>query len=367
MGVHRRKDGKSPYYQYEFELRTGRGKERQRFRGSTGCTSVRDAEAFERAEKARKRLELDAELANAVAPDTVSDVFARYWAAHGHKLKWAYTVERHMIAMEAHFGAERRFCEIGGADVAAMLETYAATTERKNRGGQGKEPSTREGRPSDSSLNRRLAVLRSIHTMARDAWELPVKNIVWKVHKRKEPKARVRHIETGKAKEIIDRLPRHIMLFAAWSFATGCRRNESETLTWGRVNFETRQAEVVTKGGGTRFVDLGPDALHILSLCDKGAALVFDTTDLRRQWRKACKAAGVADFRLHDMRHSFATWMGNKGVDIAVLQQLLGHSDIRVTTKYRRVIRAEMQKAVQSVPTLIEGAVVPMKKREGDD
>jgi integrase len=363
MGVYRRKDSKSPYFQFEFELRTGEGKKRKRFRGSTRCTSVREAEAFERAEKARRRLELDAALANAVAPDTVSDVFARYWTAHGHKLKWAYTVEKHMVAMEAHFGADRMFCTISGADVASMLEAYAATTERKNRAGKKRAPTVRAARPSDSSINRRLAVFRGIHTMARDVWELPVKNIVWKVHKRREPKASVRHIETGKAKEILGHLPERLKVFAAWLFATGCRRNESETLTWDRVNFETCQAEVLTKGGGTRFVDLGPDALNILGLCDRGRTLVFDARGLRKAWHKACAAAGVPGFRVHDARHSYAVWMGNKGIDIAVLQQLLGHSDIRVTTKYRRVIRAEMQKAVQSVPTLIEGPIASIEKK----
>jgi integrase len=189
---------------------------------------------------------------------------------------------------------------------------------------------------------------------------------VWKKHRRKEAKARVRHIETERAKELIRNLPHNAMLMAAWSFATGCRKNETKTLAWSRVNFETLQAEVLTKGGGTRFVDLGPDAIAVLSMCDRSRVLVFDATNLRRAFEAARKASGLEDFRWHDMRHCFATWAGNRGVDIAVLQGLLGHSDIRVTTKYRRVIRSQMQKAVQNQPTLIEGTVVPLKRKDAE-
>ena len=60
------------------------------------------------------------------------------------------------------------------------------------------------------------------------------------------------------------------------------------------MNFETCQAEVLTKGGGTRFVDLGPDALHILSMCDRNRRYVFDTTNLRKHWATACEAVGIA-------------------------------------------------------------------------
>lgn len=360
MSVKKRKDGNSPFYHFEFELRTGRGKERKRFRGSTRCASEREAIAFERAEKERCRLELAEALKREAAPDTVDDVFGRYWAAYGHKLAWAYTVERHMRDMLEFFGAAKPFADIGNADVAAMLEHYAAQTTRR-----GRSNSSRLARPvSQSTINRRLAVFKRIYNIARVKWELHVKSVDFKEHRGKEAKARVRHITRDQADILIRWLPRNIMLMAAWSFVTGCRRNETQTLSWDRVNFETQQAEVFTKGGGTRFVVLNPAALHILSQCDPQRELVFDATNLRRAWSGACKKAGLNDFRWHDIRHCFATWVGGMGADIAVIQQLLGHSDVRVTEKYRHVIKAEVQRAVADMPMLIHGPVVPFKKRE---
>jgi integrase len=355
MSVYKRSDGKSPFYQYEFEI------DGNRFRGSTKCSSEREALAYERGAKERARQELAERVARQAAPDTIDDVFARYWKAHGHKLSWADSVRAHMNDMLEFFGALKPFAEIGNADVAAMLEAYEATEGRKNRDG-----TVRGGRPAPSTVNRRLSVLQGIYTTARDEWEMPVKVVVWKKHRRKEPKARVRHIDTERAKELVRSLPHNIMLMAAWSFATGCRKNETKTLAWSRVNYETMQAEVLTKGGGTRFVDLGPDAISVLSMCDRNRVLVFNARNLRRSFETARKVAGLEDFRWHDMRHCFATWAGNRGVDIAVLQGLLGHSDIRVTTKYRRVIRSDMQKAVQKLPTLIEGTVVPLKRTDAE-
>lgn len=356
MSVYKRAG--SPYYQYEFEIDAGKHGRGGRFRGSTKCTSERDALAFEKAERERRRLELAGALAREKAPDTVSEVFARYWRAHGHKLSWADTVKDHMREMRDFLGAETPFADVGNAEVSRMLEHYATQTTYKLRGGK-----TRAGKPvSNGTINRRLAVIRNIHNMARDLWELPVKGIIWKHHKRKEAKERVRHVTAEQARDVVGRLPPHILQMAAWSFATGCRLNETETLTWARINHETGQAEVETKGGGTRFVNLSPEARQILAMCDPRGALVFDSTNRRKHWEAACKAAKLKDFHWHDMRHSFATWMGQGGSGLHVIQKALGHADIRATMKYLHVIRADVQAAVASLPALIESNVVAVKR-----
>src|SRR5262249_25546696 len=154
----------------------------------------------------------------------------------------------------------------------------AAQTMRKNRRNKRTGRQTvRNGSPTDSTVNRRLAVFRQVYLMARDTWELPVGHVNFKQLTRKEPKERVRHVDSAKARFLIGKMVEHpnIALMAAWSLATGCRLNETETLRRDRINFETLQAEVFTKGGGTRFVDLNADALHILSLCDPNRVLVF--------------------------------------------------------------------------------------------
>lgn len=283
-------------------------------------------------------------------------MFARYWKNYGHKLKDT-GVKAHMIEMENHFGADAMFCELKTSDVAAMLEAYAAKTVRTNRGG-----SERPGKPSESTVNRRLAVFRQIYNKASDVWDLPTQRIKFKALLRAEPDVRVRHITLDEAKRVLQRLPAHINLMVAWSLTTGCRLDETETLRWDRVNYDTMQAEVFKKGGGTRFVPIDANAVAILQLADPSGVEVFNCTNRRKHWERALKLAGIVDFRWHDMRHTFATWLGHKGAGLHVIQQALGHSKIETTMRYLHVIRGDVAAAVNRLPVLIEGPVVPMKR-----
>jgi len=54
-------------------------------------------------------------------------------------------------------------------------------------------------------------------------------------------------------------------------------------------------------------------------------------------WKWLCKAAGVRDARLHDARHTAATLLLEQGVDIRVVQEILGHSTLAVTKRYTHV------------------------------
>jgi integrase len=68
-----------------------------------------------------------------------------------------------------------------------------------------------------------------------------------------------------------------------------------------------------------------------------------DPVDPRRDWQEwtdILKAAGLPHYRLHAMRHSTATILLEKRVALAVVQEILGHSDIRVTRGYSHVSSA---------------------------
>lgn len=56
-------------------------------------------------------------------------------------------------------------------------------------------------------------------------------------------------------------------------------------------------------------------------------------------WKAICKSAGVRDARVHDARHTAATLLLEQGVDISVVQEILGHSTVTVTRKYAHVTK----------------------------
>jgi site-specific recombinase XerD len=69
-------------------------------------------------------------------------------------------------------------------------------------------------------------------------------------------------------------------------------------------------------------------------------------------WDAARKRAGLPDLRVHDLRHSFASFLVNAGRSLYEVQELLGHADIRTTSRYAHLSRERLFEAVESVPVL---------------
>ena len=65
------------------------------------------------------------------------------------------------------------------------------------------------------------------------------------------------------------------------------------------------------------------------------------------------------------MRHVFACWLGSRVGDVGIVMKALGHSQIGTTMKYRHVIRSEVKAGLEKMPTILEGNVVPLKRRIG--
>lgn len=68
-------------------------------------------------------------------------------------------------------------------------------------------------------------------------------------------------------------------------------------------------------------------------------------------FRRATRRAGIADFRFHDLRHDFASQLVMKGANLRTVQMLLGHKDLRMTTRYAHLSQEHLQEAVR----LLEG------------
>ena len=56
--------------------------------------------------------------------------------------------------------------------------------------------------------------------------------------------------------------------------------------------------------------------------------------DVKNSFRTACDQAGVVDFRWHDLRRTFASWLAIRGVDIYTIKELMGHWSISQTMRY---------------------------------
>jgi integrase len=77
--------------------------------------------------------------------------------------------------------------------------------------------------------------------------------------------------------------------------------------------------------------------------------------DISQGLKKACSQAGIADFRFHDLRHSFASHLVMNGTDLTTVKELLGHKSIQMTMRYAHLSQAHKKKAVDALASMMGG------------
>jgi integrase len=74
---------------------------------------------------------------------------------------------------------------------------------------------------------------------------------------------------------------------------------------------------------------------------------------------RACRAAGIADFHFHDLRHTAASWMRQRGAPLDLIQKQLGHKDLRMTSRYAHVATQQVRDAVNSLDSILSTLKAP--------
>jgi integrase len=149
-----------------------------------------------------------------------------------------------------------------------------------------------------------------------------------------------------------------LIIFAA---NTGLRQMELLTLNWNQINFKDRfiildNRSHLTKSNKIRTIPLNLTALQILTKRElsKASEFVFTYNDepikksyLQFKFRKYILASKLnPKFNFHSLRHSFASWLVQKGVSIYEVSKLLGHSDLKVTEIYAHLRPENLRNAV---------------------
>jgi len=144
---------------------------------------------------------------------------------------------------------------------------------------------------------------------------------------------------------------------------TGLRRGELFKLTWNDINFER---QVITlrdpKGRQDQILPLSGKALAVLlNLPENNSLYVFpgkyggQRVDFKRPWKEIKKKANLPPtFRLHGLRHHFASSMVSAGVDLYTVSKLLTHKDIKTTMRYAHIADKTLRDAVNLSDTLQE-------------
>jgi integrase len=137
---------------------------------------------------------------------------------------------------------------------------------------------------------------------------------------------------------------------------TGARVGEILTLRWEHVDLERRVLLLPDSKTGAKAIHLSPAAAQILAgLPRKGNPWVIRGRDegnpllnLSKPWKEIRARAGVADVRIHDLRHSFASVAAATGSSLPVIGALLGHKQPQTTARYAHLAADPLQQAVDA-------------------
>ena len=130
---------------------------------------------------------------------------------------------------------------------------------------------------------------------------------------------------------------------------TGMRKSEILGLEWDRIDFSRGVVQLEqTKNGTRREIPMNQAVYGVLSALPKSGPRLFHRS-VRRAFENAVERAGVKDFRFHDLRHTFASWLTMKGRPLREVQELLGHKSIYMTQRYSHLAPERLREAVAAL------------------
>lgn len=169
---------------------------------------------------------------------------------------------------------------------------------------------------------------------------------------------------------------RMVCLILMFLISTGARKNEALTATWKNVSVEGgvwRVDASLSKSKKSRSIPLNDSALWVLEqLPSKGKSeYLFPSpvtgkpyTGITRAWYRLRKKAKIPNIRLHDLRHGFASLLVSGGRSLYEVQQILGHSDPKVTMRYAHLSAKALQDAANAASVIVRRSEVEVVERE---
>ena len=228
-----------------------------------------------------------------------------------------------------------------------------------------------------STINKHIYLMNRMLNLARSwGWidfardQQPIKRLTIGDHKQ-------RFLSSDEIEALLKQCKRsthpYLYLFVKLLLLTGARKGEALGVRWCDIDFDKRIWTVPrSKNGRSRRIVLNDDAVETVlaagSVAERfglvvgGSAPVFQNPRTQGSyqsfyaaWYIARDAAGLADVRIHDLRHTFASLLVNQGVSLYEVQTLLGHSSIQMTQRYAHLAPDLLHRRAQIVGSIVSG------------
>lgn len=253
----------------------------------------------------------------------------------------------------------------------------AVTLTRRRTPKEGAPPA-REFKRSPASVNRYKETLAKAFSVAVNEYEWMPENPLAKIPDRKESQGRVRYLTSEERAKLLEACQAesadlHALVTAA--LCTGARAGELLGLTWRDVDLERKRAVLNrTKNDERRSLSLAGPALAILRERSKvrrlDTELVFPSPivrppgdlapvpvfDYAKPFKAALKAAGIENFRFHDLRHTAASYLAMNGATTAEIAAVLGHKTLAMVKRYAHLSDQHVAGVVERMAEKVFGA-----------
>jgi integrase len=225
------------------------------------------------------------------------------------------------------------------------------------------------------SANRLLIMMRYIFNLAV-RWEVPgIKaNPTKGVPLMEENNKKERYLTVDEAQRLYDAVCKSqntmLQYIVPMLILTGARKREVLDAKWEDFDFTRRIWRIpMSKSGKARRVPLSDGALNILSTMprDMRCEWTFPNPDTKKPfvsifcaWNTARQSVGLGDVRVHDLRHSHASFLVNAGRTLYEVQHILGHTQVKTTQRYAHLSTDTLLDATNSVNSALGGMFMPM-------
>ncbi len=209
-----------------------------------------------------------------------------------------------------------------------------------------------------ATINRSLAILKSIFNKALAWKKFSAANPVREVKLYKENNQRLRFLEKEEIGRLLMSCDGYIKPLVIVALNTGMRLGELKQLTWREVDYKRETIYLSkTKNGQAREVPMNefvktalvqipkhPDSQYVFCKQD-GKPL----GDIRKTFWTALRKSGIKEFHFHDLRHTFASHLVMSGHDLNTVRELLGHKTIQMTLRYAHLSPKHKKHAVDNL------------------
>ncbi|MCL2122662.1 MAG: site-specific integrase [Desulfovibrionaceae bacterium] len=185
-------------------------------------------------------------------------------------------------------------------------------------------------------------------------------------HERKETKTR-RPSEI----EDVDTITPHMAAAIRLLLLSGARRDEILSLEWKNIDLRQGIARIPDSKTGFKVIQLPAPAVAVLESLPQYSEWVFPAgsasghmVNIRMAWVNVLKQSGLTGWRIHDLRHAFASAMVNSGASLPIIGKILGHTQTSTTQRYAHLEENPARKAAEEAAKKIQNAM-QSKPRKG--